>query len=83
MGPAMRDSSKRAFLSELRVDLEESSNENVDRAGESWSPAASGTNKVAPAGLGNALAELVEVEDGRDMVAFELELVAACGILQY
>jgi hypothetical protein len=57
------------------MDLGDDSKENVEREGEIWSLPVSGASRVAPAGLGKALAfaewDAVEVEDGRDMVLEE------------
>jgi hypothetical protein len=55
------------------MDLGDDSKENVEREGEIWSLPVSGASRVAPAGLGKvlALADAVEVDEGRDMVLEE------------
>lgn len=72
------ESSKAMFRSEAWTDLAADSKEKVER-GESCDCSGSGTSRVAPAGFGKAFAELVEVDEGRDMVW--VELLAECGML--
>lgn len=72
----------------------DSSKEKVDCEGDSWSPMVSGASRVSaltPAGLGKAAAAAgaaattaddVEVDDGRDMLAFATESSwMACGMV--
>lgn len=53
----------------------------MDRDGDSGSPTDSGTSRVAPACFGKALAELVDVDDGRDIVGVESWTETECGMV--
>ena len=58
------------------------SKENVDREGERCCSAiVSGARRLTPAGRGKAVAELLDVVDGRDMTE-EIDLFTECGIAQ-
>jgi hypothetical protein len=57
--------------------------ENCEAEGESCSPTFSGDRRVAPACLGKALTEYVEVDDGRDILAWvEVELWTEWGMTE-